>query len=72
MNRKTVTAISLGIMSAAIICIIAGVICYFTTTKNAVLIIIGIFMMAMGVFMAIVPIILLLVVFITSLISKKK
>ena len=71
MNRKSVVAISLGIMTAAVLCIIAGAICYFTAPENAVLLLIGIFMIVIGIFMAIVPIILLIIALITVLISKK-
>lgn len=72
MNRKTVVAISLGILAAAIICIIAGVVCYSMASKNAILFLIGLFMILMGIIMASVPLIILLIVLITIIISKAK
>ena len=72
MNRKTVIFISLGILSAALLCLIAGLICYFCHGGNPFVILIGIFMMAVGAFMAIVPIIMLIIVLISVLITKDK
>lgn len=71
MNRKTVTAIALGVLAAAAACIIAGLIMYFTATHNAVLLLIGIFMIAMGSIMAIVPLIFLIIVLISVIAAKK-
>ena len=72
MNRKSTIAISLGILSAAVLCVIAGVICYFLAKKNAILLLVGIFMIGMGVFMAVVPLIILLIILLTWLIARKR
>lgn len=72
MNRKTVVFISLGILAAAVLCTVAGLIVYFTAHTNPVLFLVGIFMIAMGVIMASVPIIILIVILIITLIEKSK
>ena len=71
MNKKTVTAILLGLLAAAVVCIIAGVIMYFCAKSNAILLLIGLFSIFIGSFMAIVPLIILIIILITSKISKK-
>ncbi len=53
-------------------CVIAGVICYFLAKKNAILLLVGIFMIGMGVFMAVVPLIILLIILLTWLIARKR
>ena len=71
MNRKTVTAILLGLLAAALVCVIAGIIMYFCAKSNAILLLVGLFAIFMGSFMAIVPLIILIVNLITAKISKK-
>ena len=71
MNKKSVTAILLGLLAAAIICVIAGIIMYFCAKSNAILFLVGLFMIFLGSFMAIVPLIILIVFLITAKISKK-
>jgi len=71
MNRKSVLALTLGILAAAIACVIAGMICYFTAARNAILLLVGIFMMIMGSLMATVPLILLALILISAIHSKR-
>lgn len=72
MNKKTVVAISLGIFFAALICLIAGIICYFTAKHNAIAFLIGLFMIFTGAIMAAVAVVVLLAVLVMTLISKSK
>lgn len=72
MNRKSVTAIALGVLAAAIVCIIVGIILYFAAQKNAILLIVGLFMIFMGSIMAIVPLIFLIIALISVIAAKRK
>lgn len=72
MNRKSVTSIALGVLVAAVVCVIVGIILYFSAQKNAILLIIGLFMIFMGSIMAIVPLIFLIIVLISAIAAKRK
>lgn len=72
MDRKTLTAIALGVLAAGVLCILAGVIVYFTANHNPGNMLIGLFMIFAGCAMAVIPLIVLLVILIINLVQKSK
>ncbi len=72
MDRKTLTAIAFGVLAAGVLCILAGIIVYFTANQNPGNMLIGLFMIFAGCAMAVIPLIVLLVILIIYLVQKSK
>lgn len=72
MNKKAFLAIIGGVLSAGLICFVAGLIVYKTNIGNPVPVIISLFAMATGLIIAAVAAIVMIVTLIVTLINKSK
>lgn len=71
MDRKSLFLLALGVLCAAIICLVAGLIVFFVADGNAIMLLVGIVMIALGAFMAFVPLIILVWLIAIRLLNKR-
>ena len=72
MRKKTIVAVFGGIFAAGLLCLIVGLIVYFTANGNVMALIIGLFTIATGAIIAAAALLALLITFLVMLISRNK
>ena len=72
MNKKTIIAVMGGVLAAGIVCLITGLIVYFTANGNIIALITGLFTTAVGIIISVAAAIVLTITLIIYLISKHK
>lgn len=70
MNRQTLLAVALGVLCAALMCIIAGVVVYVVSEGNALMFILGLTMIFFGAFMELIPVAILLWLLVTKIMRR--
>ncbi len=71
MNVKTLTAILFGILVAAMLCLVTGLILYFAVKVNALVTLVGLYMIFLGIVMGSLPAIGLIIILIVTLVKRK-
>lgn len=72
MNKKTFLFIFAGAAAAGLVCLIAGLIVFYTVKDNAVATVVSLFAIIAGAIMAIIGVITLLIIALTIILAKRK
>ncbi len=72
MNKKAIVAVFCGALAAGVLCLVAGLIVYYTAKGNVVSLLIGLFTIATGIIIAAAAVLALIIVFIIILVTKSK
>ncbi len=72
MNKKTFLFIFAGAVAAGLVCLIAGLIVFYTVKDNAVAAIVSLFAIIAGALMTIIGVITLLIIALTIILAKPK
>ncbi len=72
MNKKNIIAVMSGALAAGLVCLITGLIVYFTANGNIISLITGLFTTAVGIIVSVAAAIVLIITVTIYLISKYK
>lgn len=72
MNKKTFLFIFAGAVAAGLVCLIAGLIVFYTVKDNAVATIVSLFAIIAGAIMTIIGVITLVIIVLTIVLTKHK
>lgn len=72
MNKKAIVTVLCGVLAAGLLCLIIGLIVYFTAKGNVLSLVLGLFITATGIIIAAAALTVLLVTLLVILIKKNK
>ena len=70
MDKRTIIMLSLGVFTAAVVCLVVGAIVFLASGNNGVMYFTGIAMMCLGGAMGIIPFFILVCTLVVKLVSR--